>query len=182
MRGCVFLRSFFGRIVSLLGLRRKTPPTADPSDHPETLRSGGGPRVCGTDATVSVSTVMFLVVGSAPLLEGRRLENEDFVEILGRAAFDSTTSFSALCLRSESLPLSAPFDILCLDARGVRWVSSSDMILNNFFSSLHASLASSIVKWTLSQRNDLRGRYIFDLRCPRMLTCWNRLLQEYLVG
>lgn len=48
------LRSFLGRIVSLLGFRRRLP-----SPRPEAERSWFPIVVCATEGTVSVSTVMF---------------------------------------------------------------------------------------------------------------------------
>jgi len=71
-----FFFSFFGRIVSLLGLIRKVPP---PSALVLPDRSAGllFVLVCGIDATVSVSTVITLVEASfARVLEGIRALND----------------------------------------------------------------------------------------------------------
>lgn len=60
--------SFFGRIVSLLGLRRRLP-----SARPDAERSGFPIVACATDGTVSVSTVMLLREGS---VRGFAVESE----------------------------------------------------------------------------------------------------------
>ena len=88
--------SFLGRIVSLLGLRRKLP-----SARPEAERSWPMPA-CATEGTVSVSTVMLRRGGSVrDRFESD--ENEAFEEIV----FDRCKEV-ARC--SCILPLASAFD------------------------------------------------------------------------
>lgn len=97
--------SFFGRIVSLLGFRRRLP-----SPRPEAERSWFPIVACAIEGTVSVSTVMFLVGASVRDL----IVESDEYEALDGSAFgrwDDTDRWSCI------FPLSFS---MCLVAFGLR--------------------------------------------------------------
>jgi len=106
---------FFGRMVSLLGFRRRLPST-----RPEAERSWFPIVACATDGTVSVSTVMLRRGGSArDLLESD--DNEGFVDtVLGLCVevvrFSCIFSF-LLDFVALSLPLSVLLLLLSLVLR-----------------------------------------------------------------
>lgn len=138
-RDCFFL-SFFGFMVSLLAFAFKVPPA---SARPDKERSGALSVACATELTVSVSTVMFLVVGSAPDFDFRLLKEALVETVFGRGVVSgSVERVLGLgdCVRSplslSLLPL-ALFDA----ARGVLvgdWTrrSSSDKMPEYFDSPL----------------------------------------------
>jgi len=122
----VFRDAFFlpllGLIVSLLAFARNVPPC---SALPDAARSGGGPRVfCATEFTVSVSTVIFLVLGSALDFCFRLLKDVRVDIVFGRGVLSRSFSPS---LRSSSFfpPLSLSelftlvFTATAIDLRGV---------------------------------------------------------------
>lgn len=114
LRGLDF-RSFLGRIVSLLGFRRRLP-----SPRPDADRSWFPMVACATDGTVSVSTVMFREGASVRDLMVEREEKEGFevgaegrwvdvdrcscifpLSLLGALSPPLSTYFEALALRSS---------------------------------------------------------------------------------
>lgn len=133
-----FFFSFLGRMVSLLGLRRRLPP----SPLPEAPRSPvTAPRATwGTELTVSVSTVMFLTDPSPPdlaALFGFRLVKDllaktadgCFVVVMEGAFKWSLSSLlaSPLIFPLLSLPLSAPpvlWDLVGDSSRGCSVIAS----------------------------------------------------------
>lgn len=97
-----------GRIVSVLALTRRVPPW---SVRPEAARSDGGPSVdWGMELTVSVSTVIFFVVGSTPDFGFKLLNEPRGATVLALGVLSG--SISSLCGRSWSLPLSPVFEAL----------------------------------------------------------------------
>lgn len=103
--------SFFGRIVSLLGLRRKLPPV---SVLRRVFRSPAPPpkASCGIELTVSVSTVMFLTDPSAgavlPFVNGNCVNDLFDCTVGGLAELGAVAGF-----RVSFLP-SALLDPACL--------------------------------------------------------------------
>jgi hypothetical protein len=126
-----FLDAFFlllvGLIVSLLAFVRNVPPCSARDD----TRSEGAPIVfCATELTISVSTVMLRVAGSAAPVFCRRLLKDARVDgALGRGVISGSASCIVVFLTPSffSPPSLSEFDalVLCLvtgaaiDLRGV---------------------------------------------------------------
>jgi hypothetical protein len=124
-----FFLPFPGRMVSLLALTRRVPPSV----RPDATRSDPAPRVvCGIELTVSVSTVIFFVEGSAMLDLGFKLLNEALETIVLALGVLSGSTSSSFLLRSWSLPLSVPFGSGRAVVFGVVCPSSSDRTSKGF--------------------------------------------------
>jgi hypothetical protein len=100
-------RSFFGRMVSLLGRNRRLPST-----RPDAERSELPSVACATEGTVSVSTVMFREGASVRDLMVERDDTEGFVfKAMGRA----NEAVRCSCILPLSELLSTPAS-LCFEA------------------------------------------------------------------
>lgn len=119
-----FFLLLLGLIVSLLAFVRKVPPCSALED----TRSDGAPIVlCATEFTVSVSTVMLRVAGSAPVFCCRRLLNDALADgAFGRGVVSGSLSCALLVSPffsppslSELLAFVLLFAAGAIDRRGV---------------------------------------------------------------
>lgn len=132
-----FFFSFFGRIVSLLGLVRRLP--FEPWTPPP-----GATATCGIEVTISVSTVMLCrdVSPAFPFPTAGLTEVLDCLVVNGGAIEDPAVRRLALML-PLSLPLSfiLAFEakLLMIEASAVSACEDSDMKLSSNFSSIESS-------------------------------------------
>ena len=128
-----FFLLFVGLIVSLLAFVRSVPPCSARED----ARSEGAPIVfCATELTVSVSTVMFRVAGSAPVFCRRLLYDARADGALGRGVVSGSVSWVFLTSSFFSPPSLSELEALvfCLVAVGAidrRGVDEPDGIFSS---------------------------------------------------
>lgn len=101
-------RFFFGRIVSLLGFKRRLPST-----RPEAERSWFPIVACATDGTVSVSTVMLRSGGSARDLVDSDESDGFEVTVFGRCV-EAARRSCILPFLADLVALSLPLSVLLL--------------------------------------------------------------------